>query len=102
MMNLAITSYLNALSLQGCEMLRRFHSSSVPGCLMPTRTMVKLAILQVWQAAIYELCKERNRRLHDGINDLHYCPLATRLVPACRSSGLIPHNRRSSSALLIF
>ncbi|KAG5411718.1 hypothetical protein IGI04_008037 [Brassica rapa subsp. trilocularis] len=51
---------MNALSLQGCEMLRS-------GCLMPTQTMVKLVILQVWQAAIYELCKERNRRLHDGL-----------------------------------
>ncbi|KAG2317208.1 hypothetical protein Bca52824_020330 [Brassica carinata] len=36
-------------------------------------TTVKLGILQVWQAAIYELWKERNRRVHEGLT----------LPPAC-------------------
>ena len=58
------------------SMLRRFHLPSVPLVWadillwLPNAhsdSMVKLAILQVWQAAIYELWKERNRRLHDGL-----------------------------------
>ena len=90
------------------------------GCLMPTRTLwlnrqffkygkqlymnsAKRGTdgcMMVW---LYRLLVSWDTYLIIwGINALHYCPLATRLVPACCSSGLIPHNRRFSSALLIF
>ena len=58
------------------SLMQQFHLSSVPlMCAdilhwLPnphTDPMVRLAILQLWQAAIYELWKERNRRLHDGL-----------------------------------
>ncbi|CAN7134773.1 unnamed protein product [Brassica rapa subsp. narinosa] len=58
------------------SLLHRFHLSSVPSrwadilLWLPNAhpdSMVRLAILQVWQAAIYELWKERNRRVHDGL-----------------------------------
>ncbi|CAA7043732.1 unnamed protein product [Microthlaspi erraticum] len=31
----------------------------------------RLALLQAWQGAIYELWKERNRRMHDGVTLSH-------------------------------
>ena len=58
------------------SLLRRFCLSSVPLLWsdillwLPTAhpdAMVKLGILQVWQASIYELWKERNRRSHEGL-----------------------------------
>lgn len=62
------------------SMPRRFHLPSVPLVWadfllwLPNAhsdSMVKLAILQVWQAAIYELWKERNRWLHDSLTLPH-------------------------------
>ncbi|KAG2327477.1 hypothetical protein Bca4012_036496 [Brassica carinata] len=57
-------------------MLQRFNLSLVPFLWadillwLPNahpESMVRLAILQVWQASIYELWKERNRRVYDGL-----------------------------------
>lgn len=57
-------------------LLRRFRFSSLPLLwsdillwlpIAHPDAMVKLGILQVWQASIYELWKERNRRSHEGL-----------------------------------
>lgn len=87
--NLMTQLHIPNAHLNWDDLLNWIHITSLDEC-------TRLALLQGWQGAIYELWKERNRRLHDGVTLSHgkvFRLILRSVMDKCRAMSLLGSSR---------